>query len=580
MLYNENVNSTAGTRQGTINRKSLHRIECALSVCLLHPTKPLLSRHPPIHKHTNIDWLVNRKQLPANWHEPLKLVKEQVKEALRGLEEGGGEVAAWVKGKESSAVTYYTCQQIMSLLERTQQGRTKNIFGSYTVAVLKTWDGILRAYRKDNIFLGEAAQLLATHTTYTCPAVRRRIAGHEKQIEDCDRRVGEYRKAMREGETRFQMACGEWGVSPGEDVWEEGKERVEEADEKEGKEWGRSLVEMARQELPCRMEEVERLLCMEEVGKALLYYQQVWRFLHSYEPKEDGKEGEDAEATTEFFPVLCKVRRGEKLLVVKGEEEQEGEKGQGVMEIDWDADAPSADEFVPEGGGGGIDWNKVGQGGPEVGSSFETITHETELNVTSTSGSGSSSSWNLPPAATAAPTKTGLEGQGGSLLADASLRAGLLNDVMELESFLRQRRLEVGDTDNVVFVGQFQGSHAGLQQQSVGMVDRYLKAVKRALDGLQEKRLQQLWLIHSTPVYAEKVVQGLRQHRRRVRKLDKARRETVGRREEAVEALAKALPEYEATAAATTALKKRVEMSLKDLFKGRDIFITGGVNAL
>jgi len=527
---------------------------------------------------------VNRKQLPANWHESLKLVKEDLRAALRGLEEGGGEVAAWVKGKESSAVTYYTCQQIMSLLERTQQGRTKNIFGSYTVAVLKTWDSILRAYRKDNIFLGEAAQLLATHTTYTCPAVRRRIAGYDKQIEDCDRRMGEYRKAMTEGKVRFHMACGEWSLSPGEDVWGEGKEEVGEADEKEGKKWRRSLVEMAQQELPSMMEEVEKLLCAEEVAEALLYYHQVWCFLHSYERKEDGREEEDTEITTEFFPVLSKVRRGEKLLAVEGVEEEEEEEGQGVMEINWGAGAPSSDEVVPEGGGGGIDWNEGGGGGPENGSSFEPVDNERAVNFTSTSGcsrSSSSSTDASPPSATVASPKTGLEGQQGrSLLADASLRAGLVNDMMELESFLQQRRLEVGDTSNVVFVGQFQGSHAALQQQSVSMVDRYLNAVKRALGGLREKRLQQLWLVCSSPVYADRVVQGLMQYRRRVRKLDKARRETEGRREETAEALAKALPEYEAMAAATTALKKRVEESLKELFKGRDILITGGVNAL
>ena len=514
---------------------------------------------------------MGRKQLPANWHEQLKLVKEQVQQALAGLEEGGGEVAAWVKGKESSALTYYTCQQIMSLLEGAQQGRTKNIFGSYTVAVLKTWDGILRAYRKDNLHLGEAARLLATHTTYACPAVRRRITGYEKQIEDCDRRVGEYRKAIREGKARFQTACGEWGLSPGEDVWEDGAEVAEEGDAKEGKDWGRSSVEVARRELPRLMEEVEKLLCAEGVGEAMEYYQQVWRFLHSYERKEEeGKEGGEAEEETmEFFSVLSKVRRGEKLLVVEGE--AAGEEGQGLVEIDWGAEmsSASAEGVTVEGGGGGIDWGVGGEGGPE-----EAV-HEREWNVTSTS-SGTSPP---PPPAMAMP-KTDVDGQGGSLLADATFRAELLNELVELEAFLRQRRLEVGDTDNLVFVGQYHGAHAALQQQSVSMVDRFLNTIKLALGGLREKRLQQLWLVISSPLYVGRLVQGLRQHRRRVRKLDMARWKTVERGEEAVEALARAVPEYEAMAAATKALKRKVEVSLRDLFKERKILITGGVNTL
>jgi len=112
------------------------------------------------------------------------------------------------------------------------------------------------------------------------------------------------------------------------------------------------------------------------------------------------------------------------------------------------------------------------------------------------------------------------------------------------------------------------------------MVDRFLNAIKLALGGLREKRLQQLWLVISSPLYVERLVQGLRQHRRRVRKLDMARWKTVERRDEAIEALARAVPEYEAMAAATKALKRKVEMSLRELFKERKVFITGEVITL
>lgn len=333
-------------------------------------------------------------------------------------------------------------------------------------------------------------------------------------------------------------------------------------------------MEVARKELPGLMEEVEKLMCAEEVGETLQYYQQVWRFLHSYERKEEeGKEGEEGdEKTTEFFPVLSKVRQGEKLLVVDGEGDEAGEEGQGVVEIDWGAEmsSASAEGATIEGGGGGIDWGEGGEGGPEEAA------HEVECDFMATNGSSTSP----PPVTAAAMPKTGVDGQGGSILGDATLRAELLNELVELKAFLRQRRVEVGDTDNVVFVGQYHGAHAALQQQSVSMVDRYLNAIKLALGGLREKRPQQLWLVCSSPVYVERMVQGLRQHRRRVRKLDMARWKTEGRREEAVEALARAVPEYEAMAAATKALKRKVEVSLRELFKDRNILITGGVNTL
>jgi hypothetical protein len=62
---------------------------------------------------------------------------------------------------------------------------------------------------------------------------------------------------------------------------------------------------------------------------------------------------------------------------------------------------------------------------------------------------------------------------GDSLLSDARLKADLVNDVMELEAFLMQRRVELMDEDNVAFVGQSQGAPAAFQQQSLGAVGRW-----------------------------------------------------------------------------------------------------------
>jgi hypothetical protein len=59
-----------------------------------------------------------------------------------------------------------------------------NAVGQYTTPLLRAWGGVLRAYERDNIFLGEAARLLVQNGVYTCPGLRRTIAHLEKQIGD------------------------------------------------------------------------------------------------------------------------------------------------------------------------------------------------------------------------------------------------------------------------------------------------------------------------------------------------------------------------------------------------------------
>ena len=56
--------------------------------------------------------------------------------------------------------------------------------GSYTTPLLRAWAAVLKSYKRDNVFLGEAAQALVQNGVYTCPGLRRAIAQLEKQIGD------------------------------------------------------------------------------------------------------------------------------------------------------------------------------------------------------------------------------------------------------------------------------------------------------------------------------------------------------------------------------------------------------------
>ena len=162
---------------------------------------------------------------------------------------------------------------------------------------------------------------------------------------------------------------------------------------------------------------------------------------------------------------------------------------------------------------------------------------------------------------------------GDSLISDGRLRGELSNDLLELEAFLRQRRIELSDEDNVAFVGQYEGTHAALQQQSTATVgksssshafplemcdsyffsfslavfrlychhmyktDRYLDGVMTALRRLRSKRLQQLIMIRTSSAFVDRLVRGLKQRLEHIAKLKKAIVETEARRDETMMAL-------------------------------------------
>ena len=59
-----------------------------------------------------------------------------------------------------ASINYFHCLQIVDILKETEAD-TKNFFGSYGSQRMKDWQEVVALYRKDNVFLAEAAQLLS-----------------------------------------------------------------------------------------------------------------------------------------------------------------------------------------------------------------------------------------------------------------------------------------------------------------------------------------------------------------------------------------------------------------------------------
>ncbi|KAF1315976.1 Cdk5rap3 protein, partial [Globisporangium splendens] len=140
------------------------------------------------------------------------------------------------------------------------------------------------------------------------------------------------------------------------------------------------------------------------------------------------------------------------------------------------------------------------------------------------------------------PTRVGL-------LSENEFRTRILNNLLELRTFLRQRQQELKGADNVAFANQFQ---APLQLILIKNSERYLDRHVASLEMLTKQ-------------------------------IDKSRREVQALEDknvDLIDATSKIQPQIDAFVAITKKLKKELELALPALFKGYKVNIVGEVNNL
>ena len=65
-------------------------------------------------------------------------------------------------------INYWHCVEIVDTLKETEKD-TKNFFGQYGSQRMALWKEVVALYERDNIYLGEAAQLLSQAVSYDLP---------------------------------------------------------------------------------------------------------------------------------------------------------------------------------------------------------------------------------------------------------------------------------------------------------------------------------------------------------------------------------------------------------------------------
>lgn len=86
------------------------------------------------------------------------------------------DIAALLSG---SYINYFHCLKIIEILKETEAD-TKNLFGRYGSQRMKDWQDVVKCYEKENLYLGEAAQMLVRNINYEIPSLKKQIAKEEQ----------------------------------------------------------------------------------------------------------------------------------------------------------------------------------------------------------------------------------------------------------------------------------------------------------------------------------------------------------------------------------------------------------------
>lgn len=244
--------------------------------------------------------------------------------------------------------------------------------------------------------------------------------------------------------------------------------------------------------LPGIFQEVGESICDDEIVRAIEYHEALQTYLHSCEPpvidtpadattatgkdkakkktkaaKAQSESPRDAEEAFElvtapyrFFTALKELQEAEDKLDASSPVSLDFEAE--AAEISWDISLDEAGPADAAGDAGAIDWG------------IETVPTQDDGNAADGNQAPVEIDWDITTSEVTAVEAEGVQEDASlvvdvpvteakpatrvGLLSDSDFRTRVLNDLMELRAFLRQRQVELADGDNVAFANQFQGS--------------------------------------------------------------------------------------------------------------------------
>ncbi|XP_043392995.1 CDK5 regulatory subunit-associated protein 3 isoform X1 [Chelonia mydas] len=418
-----------------------------------------------------LDWLVDRRHCNLKWQSHVLTIREKINVAIQDMPESE-EIKQLLSG---SYIHYFHCLRIVEILKGTEAS-TKNIFGRYSSQRMKDWQEILSLYEKENTYLVELASLLLRSVSYEIPSLKKQISKCQQLQQEYSRKEEECQLGAAEMRERFYASCKQYGIT-GDNV-------------------RRELLALVK-DLPALLTEIgagARVL-----SEAIDSYQACVQFVCESSPEQ-------------VVPLLRHVqergnttvyewRKGVEPTTVERPRAEEVPEKQDEEAIDWgDLGVESTPAPV------GVDYSISGEDGTQAEEVDWGISLEPDPQGAGTDGidwgdgsGGDPVQITVLEAGIQVPDGVARGPDALTLLENPETRSQFIDELMELETFLSQRIVEMSEEADVVSVSQFQLAPPILQGQTAEKVGAMAAAVRELIGRLINLRMQHLFLILASP---------------------------------------------------------------------------------
>ncbi|KAL9706028.1 hypothetical protein quinque_009546 [Culex quinquefasciatus] len=420
------------------------------------------------------DWLVSRRIVAKTWHQNVREVRSKISSALTDMPAHDGLVQLLM----GAHINYFHCQQIIDIL-KTTEADSKNVFGRYGSQRMKDWQEILRLYERDSLYLAEAAQILVRNINFEVPGIRKQIKNFEQLAEEADKKIVDLQRSETVVMAEYQALCKQLGIA-GDNVRQELVKKVGELPE---------MLNKIAASVPALKKAIElygaflsNAGCLPVLRHvAITGNTTVYEFLYSEPPlsieeppvkfKTDEEPAEDPAGGIDF-----------------------GDDNTGAIDFGGDAgtiDFGGADEVNLE--VGDIDWGAPADeaGGAEI--DFSISLEESGIVVESDGNAGGVA-----------------RGDEAYCMFDSpEYREKFINELLELEAFLRMRLYELSTADKVQILSLTMMDN--FPDHDAKSLTEMLSHVDVVYSNLSSAQIQHLHQIKHSPKYVDILTGKLKQ---------------------------------------------------------------------
>ncbi|SPP74842.1 CDK5RAP3-like protein [Drosophila guanche] len=492
------------------------------------------------------DWLISRRIVPKNIQQEIKEIHSKISNALQDMPSND----QLIKLLANANINYYHVKEIIEILKQTEKD-TKSVFGTYGSQRMKDWQEICRLYEKNATYLGETAQIFVRNVNFEIPGVRKQMTKLEQLTDESLKRAQDLHKPEGQLLSEHAALLEQLGVK-GENLHAEFLEVLAGLPEL----YTKSLQDIGKvqygidlyAEISGHKQSLPILRHLVEFGNTTVY-----QYIHK-----------EAPLAVEEPPISLNLSVG---IAAKDDAVTEidfGTDDNGGTSSTVSAEIIDYGDFgggdLPESEGGNIDWGIESAPTDAVEINFDIPVEEYGIVVEGTGMDGG----------------TAKGDQAYTLLDSPNYRDRFLDELFELESFLRLRLYELNQLEsssNIMY-----SLMDSIATHDADSIQKILGYIENIIQQTSDERTRHLFQLKHSSKYANLLATKLQQMTKAVEKIRTTREVLKQRAVDLREQRLHLNPVLEELIAQTRTLQSHIEKDISKRYKNRMVNLMGGVN--